>query len=146
MAARPEDRATAVRFHVVDIGCQSEEKSGSSPLAEITVDVSALWQAPFAFGFGQEEAQVAVFTAKLPATHVIDYGFDSGLVDELCFFWRKAKTSQYGDVFAVLLGRSCGVFVGRGQRDRQILREFARANCPASMDRLDWVRGHIPML
>ena len=62
MAARPEDGATAVRFHVVDIGRQSEEKSGPPPLAEITVDVPALWQAPFAFEFGQEQAQVAVFS------------------------------------------------------------------------------------
>lgn len=112
MAARPEDRATTARFHVVDIGRQSEEKSGSSPLAEITVDVPALWQAPFAFGFGQEEAQVAVFSAKLPAAQVIDNGFDFGLVDELCFCWGKAKASQYGDVFTVLLGRSCGVLLG----------------------------------
>ena len=111
MAARPEDGASAARFYIVDIGRQSEEKRHGAPSAEITVDVPALWQAPFAFGFGPEQAQVAVFTAKLPAAQVIDYGFDFGLVDELCFFWRKAKASQYGDVFAVLLGRSCGVLL-----------------------------------
>ena len=111
MAARPEDRASAARFHVVDVGCQSEEKRHGAPSAEITVDVPALWQGPFAFGFGQEQAQVAVFSAKLSIAHVIDNGFDFGLVDELCFFWGKAKAPQYGDVFAVLLGRSCGVLL-----------------------------------
>ena len=134
MATRPEDRATTARFHVVDIGCQSKEKSGSSPLAEITVDVSALWQVPFAFGFGQEEAQVAVFSAKLSIAHVIDNGFDFGLVDELCFFWGKAKASQYGDVFAVLLGRSCGVLLGR-------VREIAEfgANLRAPIVQHRWI-------
>ena len=92
MAARPEDGATAARFYVVDIGRQSEQKRHSAPSAEITVNVPALWQAPFAFGFGPEQAQVAVFSAKLSIAHVIDNGFDFGLVDELCFFWRKAKT------------------------------------------------------
>ena len=127
MAARPEDGATSVRFHVVDVGRQSEEKSAPPPLAEITVDVPALWQAPFAFGFGQEQAQVAVFSAKLSiAPHVIDYGFDFGLVDKLCFFWRKAKASQYGDVFAVLLARSCGVLLG-GVREITVLGANLRA-------------------
>ena len=127
MAARPEDGAPAARFRVVDVGRQSEEKRGPPPLAEITVDMPALWQAPFAFGFGQEQAQVAVFTAKLSiAPHVIDYGFDFGLVDELCFFWRKAKASQYGDVFAVLLARSCGVLLG-GVREITVLGANLRA-------------------
>ncbi len=142
MAARPEDRASAARFHVVDVGRQSEEKRHA--LAEITVDVPALWQAPL--GFGQEQAQVAVFSANLSIAHVIDNGFDFGLVDELCFFWRKAKASQYGDVFADVVGAILRRFVGRDQIDRRILREFARANCSTAMDRPDWGRGYIPML
>ena len=127
MAAWPEDGASAARFYVVDIGRQSEEKRHGAPSAEITVDVPALWQAPFAFGFGPEQAQVAVFSAKLSiAPQVIDYGFDFGLVDELCFFWGKAKASQYGDVFAVLLGRSCGVLLG-GVREITVLGANLRA-------------------
>ena len=46
------------------------------------------------------------------------------------FLLAKSENLSYGDVFAVLLGRSCGVFVGRGQRGRRIGREFACANCP----------------
>lgn len=105
VAARPKDRAAAARFHVVNIRRQAEEKWHRSPFAEITVDVPSSGQAPLALRFGQEQAQVAIFAAEVPAAELIDNGFDFGLVDELRFRWRKAKAPENGDVCAVLWAR-----------------------------------------